>query len=47
VSQLYANNMANARRGVSSGWLQPRPVLESALGVLRAEAALTSTTTRC
>jgi uncharacterized protein (DUF885 family) len=47
VSAALRQQQANARRGLSSGWLQPRPVLESALGVLRTEAALTSTTTRC
>ena len=41
VAKLYADNTANARRGLASGWIQPRPVVDSALGVLRAEAALT------
>ena len=41
IPRLYAESTANARRGLASGWIQPRPVVESALGVLRAEAALT------
>ena len=40
-AQLYADSTANARRGLSSGWIQPRPVVDSALGVLRSEAAFT------
>ena len=39
--RLYAESTANARRGLSSAWIQPRPVVDSALGVVRAEAALT------
>jgi uncharacterized protein (DUF885 family) len=39
AAQLYADNTANARRGLAAGWVQPRPVVDSALGVLRAEAA--------
>ena len=42
VPRLYADSLANARRGLSTGWIQPKPVVDSALGVLRAEAALTS-----
>ena len=41
VPRLYAESTANARRGLGSGWIQPRPVVDSALGVVRAEAALT------
>src|SRR5688500_1579171 len=40
--QLFADSTANARRGLLTGWVQPRPVVDSALGVLRAEAALTA-----
>ena len=42
VAQLYADSTANGRRGLSTGWIQPRPVVDSALGVLRTEAALTT-----
>jgi uncharacterized protein (DUF885 family) len=41
IPRLYAESTVNARRGLSTGWIQPRPVVDSALGVLRAEAALT------
>ncbi len=39
AERLYAENTANARRGLAGGWVQPKPVVDSALGVLRAEAA--------
>jgi uncharacterized protein (DUF885 family) len=41
---FYADATANLRRGLSSGWVQPRPVVESGLAVLRAEAQLTPET---
>ena len=42
TAQLFADSTANARRGLATGWVQPRPVVDSALGVLRAEAALSA-----
>jgi uncharacterized protein (DUF885 family) len=42
IPKLYADSTANARRGLSTGWIQPRPVVDSALGVLRSEVALTA-----
>ena len=39
AERLYTENTANARRGLAAGWVQPKPVVDSALGVLRAEAA--------
>jgi uncharacterized protein (DUF885 family) len=41
VERVYAENTANARRGLQTGWIQPKPVVDSALGVLRSEAAFT------
>jgi uncharacterized protein (DUF885 family) len=41
VERVYAENTANARRGITAGWVQPKPVVDSALGVLRSEAAFT------
>lgn len=37
---LYAAMLDNARRGLETGFVQPRPVVESALALMRAEAAL-------
>ncbi len=42
VARLFTDSTNNARRGLATGWIQPRPVVDSALGVLRAEAALTA-----
>lgn len=39
VPKLYADNIANLRRGLASGWIQPGPVINSALPILRSEAA--------
>jgi uncharacterized protein (DUF885 family) len=39
VPKLYADNTANLRRGLSTGWAQPKPVIDSALPILRNEAA--------
>ena len=36
----YASTTANLRRALQTGWIQPRPVVDSGLAVLRAEAAL-------
>ncbi|HYF23895.1 MAG TPA: DUF885 family protein [Caulobacteraceae bacterium] len=41
MPKLYADTQANARRGVKTGFTQPRSVVESALETARAEAALT------
>jgi uncharacterized protein (DUF885 family) len=39
--QLIRDNIANGRRGLATGFTQPRSVVESAIAVARAEAALT------
>ena len=39
VPKLYSDNIANLRRGLSTGWAQPKPVIDSALPILRSEAA--------
>jgi len=39
VPKLYADNTANLRRGIAAGWTQPKPVIDSALPILRSEAA--------
>jgi len=41
IPKLYADTQANARRGVKTGFTQPRSVVESALETGRAEAAMT------
>jgi uncharacterized protein (DUF885 family) len=38
--RLYREIIANGRRGLQTGWVQPRPVVESGLAVLKAEASL-------
>ena len=39
---LYAAALENARRGLSTGFVQPRPVVESALALMRTEAAFST-----
>jgi uncharacterized protein (DUF885 family) len=41
VADYYAAALANARRGIATRFTQPRSVVESAIEVARAEAALT------
>lgn len=41
VPALYTAATANLRRGMATGWTQPKPVVDSAVAVLTAEAALT------
>jgi uncharacterized protein (DUF885 family) len=40
--RLIRENIANGRRGLATGFTQPRSVVESAIAVARAEAALTA-----
>lgn len=40
LGQVYAAMMDNARRGLETGFVQPRPVVESALAMMRLEAGL-------
>jgi uncharacterized protein (DUF885 family) len=42
VPRVYAEATANARRGLQTGFTQPRAVVESALEIAAAEAALTT-----
>jgi uncharacterized protein (DUF885 family) len=42
--RYYAGATANLRRALASGWVQSRPVVDSGLAVLRAEAKLTPET---
>ncbi len=42
--KVYDDQLANARRGLETGFTQPRSVVESALGTLRNEAAFTAET---
>lgn len=42
--RLIRENLANARRGLSTGFTQPRTTVENAIAVARAEAALTADT---
>ncbi|MEX2271844.1 MAG: DUF885 family protein [Vicinamibacterales bacterium] len=41
--RLIQENIANARRGLATGFTQPRSVVEGAIAIAKAEAALTAT----
>jgi uncharacterized protein (DUF885 family) len=44
VPRLIRENIANARRGLATGFTQPRSVVEGAIAIARAESALTRET---
>ena len=44
VPRLIRENIANARRGIATGFTQPRSTVEQAIAIARAEAALTPDT---
>jgi uncharacterized protein (DUF885 family) len=44
LPKFYRDQLASARRGLTTGMMQPRSVVESALGLMEPEAALTPET---
>ena len=44
MPQVYDDQLANVRRGLESGLVQPRPTVENALSLIEPEAALTPAT---